>query len=64
MPAKSAAQRRAAGMALSMKRGKRPKAQAKGAAQQMAKSMTEAQLEDYASKPKKPSKSRKPKGGK
>lgn len=49
MPAKSAAQQKAAGAALSAKRGDTPKSKLKGASQQMAESMTEAQLEDFAS---------------
>ena len=49
MPAKSKAQQRAAGAALSAKRGDTPKSKLKGASKQMAESMTEAQLEDFAS---------------
>ena len=48
MPAKSAAQQKAAGAALSAKRGDTPKSELKGASKQMAESMTEAQLEDFA----------------
>lgn len=48
MPAKSAAQQKAAGAALSAKRGETPKSHLKGASQRMADSMTEAQLEDLA----------------
>ena len=48
MPAKSAAQQKAAGAALSAKRGDTPKSELKGASRQMAQSMTEAQLEDFA----------------
>lgn len=48
MPAKSAAQQKAAGAALSAKRGETPKSQLKGASKSMAESMTEAQLEDFA----------------
>ena len=49
MPAKSAAQQKAAGAALSAKRGDTPKSKLKGAAKQMVESMTEKQLEDFAS---------------
>jgi hypothetical protein len=49
MPAKSAAQQKAAGAALSAKRGDTPKSKLKGAATEMAESMTEAQLEEFAS---------------
>lgn len=45
MPAKSAAQQKAAGAALSAKRGDTPKSKLKGASKSMAESMTEAQLE-------------------
>lgn len=38
----------AAGAALSAKRGERSKASLKGASKQMAKSMTEKQLKDFA----------------
>jgi hypothetical protein len=48
MPAKSKKQQMAAGAALSAKRGKLPKSSLKGASKQMAKSMTEKQLEDFA----------------
>lgn len=48
MPAKSAAQQKAAGAALSAKRGDTPKSKLKGAAKSMAESMTEAQLEEFA----------------
>jgi hypothetical protein len=48
MPAKSAAQQKAAGAALSAKRGDTPKSALKGASKQMAASMTEKQLEDFA----------------
>ncbi len=47
MPAISEAQRRLAGIALSIKRGKTPRSYSKEAAK-MADSMTEAQLEKYA----------------
>ena len=48
MPAKSAAQQKAAGAALSAKRGDTPKSELKGASKQMVESMTEKQLEDFA----------------
>lgn len=49
MPAKSAAQQKAAGAALSAKRGDTPKSELKGAARDMEESMTEKELEDFAS---------------
>jgi len=49
MPAKSAAQQKAAGAALSAKRGDTPKSKLKGASKSMEKSMTEAQLDELAS---------------
>ncbi len=49
MPAKSAAQQKAAGAALSAKRGETPRSKLRGASKQMAESMTERQLEDLAS---------------
>lgn len=48
MPAKSAAQQKAAGAALSAKRGETPKSKLRGASKQMEASMTETQLEDFA----------------
>jgi hypothetical protein len=48
MPAKSAAQQKAAGAALSAKRGDVPKSELKGASKSMAASMSETQLEDLA----------------
>jgi hypothetical protein len=48
MPAKSAAQQKAAGAALSAKRGDTPKSELKGASKQMASSMSENQLEEFA----------------
>lgn len=48
MPAKSAAQQKAAGAALSAKRGDTPKSKLKGASRQMEESMTEKQLEEFA----------------
>jgi hypothetical protein len=47
MPAKSAAQQKAAGAALAAKRGKTPKRKLKGASKSMM-SMSEEQLEDFA----------------
>jgi len=49
MPAKSAAQQKAAGAALSAKRGETPKSKLRGASKQMVESMTEEQLEEFAS---------------
>ena len=49
MPAKSKAQQKAAGAALSAKRGDSPKSQLKGASKGMAESMSEKQLEELAS---------------
>lgn len=49
MPAKSAAQQKAAGAALSAKRGDTPKSQLKGASKQMESSMSEKELEKMAS---------------
>lgn len=48
MPAKSAAQQKAAGAALSAKRGETPKSKLKGASKSMLESMTEKQLEEFA----------------
>ncbi|WP_374596896.1 DUF3008 family protein [Brevundimonas sp.] len=48
MPAKSAAQQKAAGAALSAKRGDTPKSELKGASKSMAASMSEKQLEELA----------------
>ena len=48
MPAKSAAQQKAAGAALSAKRGDTPKSKLKGVSRQMVESMTEKQLEEFA----------------
>jgi hypothetical protein len=48
MPAKSAAQQKAAGAALSAKRGETPKSKLKGASKQMVDSMNEKQLEEFA----------------
>ena len=49
MPAKSKAQQKAAGAALSAKRGDTPKSKLKGASKSMAESMSEKQLEEFAS---------------
>ncbi len=48
MPAKSAAQQKAAGAALSAKRGEIPESKLKGASRQMESSMSEKQLEELA----------------
>jgi len=48
MPAKSAAQQKAAGAALSAKRGDTPKSKLKGASRQMEESMSEKELEKMA----------------
>jgi hypothetical protein len=48
MPAKSAAQQKAAGAALSAKRGETPRSKLKGASKSMAESMSETQLEELA----------------
>ena len=53
MPAKSAAQQKAAGAALSAKRGETPKSKLKGASKSMLGSMTEKQLEEFAHAPRK-----------
>ncbi|MDE2620414.1 MAG: DUF3008 family protein [Sphingomonadales bacterium] len=53
MPAKSKAQQKAAGAALSAKRGEAPKSSLRGAAKQMAQSMSEQDLEDLAATPRK-----------
>ncbi|PZO66463.1 MAG: DUF3008 domain-containing protein [Paracoccus denitrificans] len=49
MPAKSKAQQRAAGAALSAKRGETKVGDLQGASKEMFDSMTEAELEDFAS---------------
>ena len=49
MPAKSAAQQKAAGAALSAKRGDTPKSSLMGPSKSMASSMTEKELEKMAS---------------
>ncbi|MBB3660622.1 hypothetical protein FHX15_005893 [Rhizobium sp. BK650] len=48
MPAKSKAQQKAAGAALAAKRGQMSKSRLKGASKEMADSMSEKQLEDFA----------------
>ena len=48
MPARSKAQQKAAGAALSAKRGDTPKSKLKGASKDMLESMSEKQLEDFA----------------
>jgi len=49
MPAKSKAQQKAAGAALSAKRGEQKVSELKGASKSMYKSMSETQLEELAS---------------
>lgn len=49
MPAKSKAQQKAAGAALSAKRGETPKSKLQGASEEMYESMTKKELEDFAS---------------
>ena len=49
MPAKSKAQQKAAGAALSAKRSDTPKSELKGASKSMDRSMSEEQLDDLAS---------------
>lgn len=53
MPARSKQQQKAAGAALSAKRGDTPKSKLKGAAKEMFGSMSEAQLRDVAATPRK-----------
>jgi hypothetical protein len=48
MPAKSKKQQMAAGAAIAAKRGERSRSSLKGASRQMAKSMSEKQLKDFA----------------
>lgn len=48
MPAKSKAQQKAAGAALSAKRGETPKSKLKGASKSMVESMSEKELHDMA----------------
>ena len=49
MPARSKAQQQAAGAALAAKRGESKASDLKGASKQMAESMSEKQLEEFAS---------------
>lgn len=49
MPAKSKAQQRAAGAALAAKRGEQKVGDLKGPAKEMYKSMSEKQLDEFAS---------------
>jgi hypothetical protein len=49
MPAKSKAQQKAAGAALSAKRGETKVSELQGASREMYDSMTEKELEDFAS---------------
>ncbi len=49
MPAKSKAQQKAAGAALAAKRGDAKRSELKGASRQMYDSMSEKQLDDFAS---------------
>jgi len=49
MPAKSKAQQKAAGAALAAKRGEQKVSELKGASKSMYESMTEDQLEEFAS---------------
>lgn len=53
MPAKSKAQQKAAGAALAAKRGETKKSSLKGASRDMVKSMSEKELEELASTPRK-----------
>ena len=54
MPAKSQAQQKAAGAALSAKRGKTSKSKLKGASRSMEKSMSEKELQASTSRKGKP----------
>ena len=49
MPAKSKAQQKAAGAALSAKRGETPSSELQGASKSMLKTMSESELEELAS---------------
>lgn len=53
MPARSKAQQKAAGAALAAKRGQRSKSELKGASRSMVRSMSEAELREMASNPRK-----------
>ncbi|MFZ1661694.1 MAG: DUF3008 family protein [Paracoccaceae bacterium] len=61
MPAVSKAQQKAAGAALAAKRGEASKSSLKGASKEMEKSMTEKELEEFASTPRKNLPAKKPK---
>lgn len=61
MPAKSKAQQKAAGAALSAKRGDSRVTDLKGASKEMYKSMSEDQLDELASTPRKGKPERVPK---
>jgi hypothetical protein len=49
MPARSKAQQKAAGAALSAKRGETPVSELQGASKEMYETMSEDELEDFAS---------------
>ncbi|WP_370188630.1 DUF3008 family protein [Qipengyuania sp.] len=49
MPAQSQAQQKAAGAALSAKRGETDKSELRGASKEMYESMSESELEEFAS---------------
>ncbi len=49
MPAQSKAQQKAAGAALSAKRGETDKSELRGASKEMYESMSESELEEFAS---------------
>lgn len=51
MPAKTEAQRKAAGMALAAKRGEIPQSKLRGPSLRMFQGMKVAQLRDFATKP-------------
>ena len=53
MPAKSKAQQKAAGAALSAKRGETQASELQGASREMYDSMSESEIEDLASTPRK-----------
>lgn len=53
MPATSKSQQRAAGAALSAKRGETPKSKLRGPSRDMYESMSEKELEDFAETPRK-----------
>jgi hypothetical protein len=59
MPATSKKQQQAAGAALSAKRGERSKSSLRGASKDMYESMSESQLKDFASTPRKNLKTKK-----